>query len=188
MLGSASAQRFTDTLLSTIRLQRHLGTRVVISTQEPTISSKLLDLCSFTIVHRFSSPEWLSFLKAHIAAAEQDGRAGGGGLMTRVVGLDCGEAFVFAPSGLVAAKEVAVKPPAGGNSEGVREEMVADEMFWGKVRPTLQDLTEKLGDMKVSGIAGCGKAKIEKIGVRYMRVRIRKRVTEDGGRSLLAMD
>lgn len=50
-------QVFTESLLSAIRLQRHNGTRIIISTQEPTISPGLLDLCSITIVHRFASPD-----------------------------------------------------------------------------------------------------------------------------------
>ncbi|KAK8072306.1 hypothetical protein PG996_005654 [Apiospora saccharicola] len=67
MSESAEAQTLTNSLLSTIRLQRHLGARVFISTQEPTISPKLLDLCSITIVHHFQSPDWLRVLKGHLA-------------------------------------------------------------------------------------------------------------------------
>ncbi|KAK0890343.1 hypothetical protein LTR91_025477 [Friedmanniomyces endolithicus] len=55
---SPAATNFTDRLLTTIREQRHIGTRVIISTQEPTISEKLLDLCSISIVHQFKSPAW----------------------------------------------------------------------------------------------------------------------------------
>jgi hypothetical protein len=72
MNNSAEALTFTNTLLSTIRLQRHLGTRIIISTQEPSISSALLDLSSVTIVHRFTSPEWMRCLQAHLAAAAID--------------------------------------------------------------------------------------------------------------------
>jgi hypothetical protein len=61
-----------NTLLSTIRLQRHLGARVIISTQEPTISPALLDLSSVTTVHRFTSSEWLRILKRHLAGAASD--------------------------------------------------------------------------------------------------------------------
>jgi len=66
MNSATEASTLTETLLSSIRLQRHLGTRVFISTQEPTISPALLDLCSITIVHRFSSPEWLKCLRQHL--------------------------------------------------------------------------------------------------------------------------
>jgi hypothetical protein len=57
MNDSGEASALTEQLLATIRLQRHLGARVVISTQEPTVSPRLLDLCSVTVVHRFTSPE-----------------------------------------------------------------------------------------------------------------------------------
>ncbi|KAH7111372.1 hypothetical protein EDB81DRAFT_671448 [Dactylonectria macrodidyma] len=44
MTESDESQVFTESLLSAIRLQRHNGTRIIISTQEPTISPGLLDL------------------------------------------------------------------------------------------------------------------------------------------------
>lgn len=72
--GSAECRTLTDRLLETIRLQRHLGARVIISTQEPTISPKLLDLCSVTIVHRFTSPDWLRALSKHLAGVSKGGR------------------------------------------------------------------------------------------------------------------
>src|SRR5204863_353082 len=85
-------------LLQVIRLQRHLGTRVIISTQEPSISPKLLDLCSVTIVHRFTSPDWLKTLRRHLAGASLTARAledgldregeGGASRSRKAVGLD----------------------------------------------------------------------------------------------------
>jgi len=69
MNGTAASEVFTQSLLTVIREQRHKGARVIIATQEPTISPKLLDLCSMTYVHRFTSPEWLETLKKHLAAA-----------------------------------------------------------------------------------------------------------------------
>ncbi|KAI8633509.1 hypothetical protein F5Y19DRAFT_413913 [Xylariaceae sp. FL1651] len=67
MGDSSECETLTNSLLSAIRFQRHLGARIIISTQEPTISPKLLDLCSITIVHRFSSPDWLKVLTKHLA-------------------------------------------------------------------------------------------------------------------------
>ena len=67
MTTSVASEHFTESLLQLIRQQRHLASRIIIATQEPTISPKLLDLCSFTIVHRFSSPSWLETLRKHIA-------------------------------------------------------------------------------------------------------------------------
>jgi hypothetical protein len=124
MNASDEAAAFTDTLLSTVRLQRHLGTRIIISTQGPTISPALLDLCSVTIVHRFTSPEWLRSLRRHLAAAAVDvriqsaGLRGGegsskdrdgddtkenhaGAIFANVVGMKVGEALLFAPSAMI---------------------------------------------------------------------------------------
>ncbi|KAK1084346.1 hypothetical protein LTR33_002717 [Friedmanniomyces endolithicus] len=66
---SPAATNFTDRLLTAIREQRHNGTRVIISTQEPTISEKLLDLCSISIVHHFQSPAWFRSIHNHLGGA-----------------------------------------------------------------------------------------------------------------------
>ncbi|KAK3396182.1 hypothetical protein B0T20DRAFT_263632 [Sordaria brevicollis] len=128
--GSAECRTLTDRLLETIRLQRHLGARVIISTQEPTISPKLLDLCSVTIVHRFTSPDWLRALSKHLAGVSKGGRMlekalamtqsraedidtdgvnalslghndPAMELFAKIVALKVGEALVFAPSAIV---------------------------------------------------------------------------------------
>ncbi|KAJ4158622.1 uncharacterized protein LMH87_009140 [Akanthomyces muscarius] len=128
MTGSVESETLTERLLSAIRLQRHLAARVFISTQEPTISPKLLDLCSATIVHRFTSPEWLQTLKAHLAGAsvlgastssrgsshDDDGdvlatpvlRSGSSErllaeIFRQIVSLRTGEALLFAPNAAV---------------------------------------------------------------------------------------
>ncbi|KAA8908214.1 hypothetical protein FN846DRAFT_918646 [Sphaerosporella brunnea] len=168
MSGTPSAMKFTETLLSTIRLQRHLGTRVLISTQEPTISGKLLDLCNFTLVHRFNSPEWLTFLKAHLAAAGQEDRVG---LMARIVELDSGEAFLFAPSAITVPDHGTVGLESGGAE--------SDSGCSGS--KGIPNGTGQTG-------AGNGEAKVCKFGLRYMRVKIRKRITADGGKSVLAVE
>ncbi|OJJ03035.1 hypothetical protein ASPVEDRAFT_29570 [Aspergillus versicolor CBS 583.65] len=149
MKDSIEARTFTDTLLSTVRLQRHLGARILISTQEPTISSDLLGLCTVTIVHRFTSPAWLRALKGHVAAAamevksrelpnnsedEAEGSAASrtSSLFRQIVHLRVGEALLFSPSAVV------------GASEGHR-----------------------LGDG-------------------YMVIKVRDRLTEDGGKSVIS--
>ncbi|KFY67437.1 hypothetical protein V496_01628 [Pseudogymnoascus sp. VKM F-4515 (FW-2607)] len=138
MNESAEAQTLTGTLLSTIRLQRHLGARIIICTQEPTISPALLDLCSVTIVHRFTSPEWMRSLKAHLAAVAPDvaGQVLDAGdregdlmreptsgaknhtaslIFKKIVRLGIGEALIFSPSAMIDAKVA-----SGGISEYVR--------------------------------------------------------------------
>lgn len=140
MTPTASATAFTDKLLQLIRQQRHLATRVVISTQEPTISPRLLDLCTVTIVHRFTSPEWFRTLCNHLAgvstldelgvAAKRDVRS----IFVEIVELEPGEALMFSPSAML---EVEGEVP-------------------------------------------------RKLGMEWLKVRVRRRLTEDGGKSILA--
>ncbi|KAF2760277.1 hypothetical protein EJ05DRAFT_508831 [Pseudovirgaria hyperparasitica] len=96
---------FTNTLLHAVRLQRHAGVRMVISTQEPTVSPKLLDLCSMTFVHRFSSPDWFGVLSGHIAGlAKKPGEEGardGRDLFQEIVELKVGESYLFAPTAVL---------------------------------------------------------------------------------------
>lgn len=142
MSESDAASTFTESLLSVIRQQRHLATRVIIATQEPTISLKLLDLSSMTIVHRFTSPSWLQTLKAHLAGisskedtSDRDVKE----IFKLIVNLQAGEALLFSPSAII-----------------------------------------DIGDDKSLG------SKVQKLGMRYVKMRVRTRLTADGGRSILA--
>jgi hypothetical protein len=144
MTDTESAVTFTNNLLSVIRQQRHLATRVIIATQEPTISPKLLNLCSTTIVHRFTSPEWFRTLEAHLAGAkgldDRNERRGVEKIFQDIVNLRTGEALVFCPSAMVNVDE--------DGEEGM---------------------------------------KITCLGMEHLKVRIRKRLTQDGGRSIMAV-
>ncbi|KAI6712935.1 hypothetical protein B2J93_1770 [Marssonina coronariae] len=142
MNAGSEASTLTSNLLSSIRLQRHLGTRVFISTQEPSISPKLLDLCSITVVHRFTSPDWLSCLRLHLAALKDDN--GMKAVFSQIIRLRVGEALLFAPSAVV----------------GVKSE---------------------------AGEAGVARIELKKLGTEYMQVKIRNRVTHDGGKSVMAI-
>ncbi|KAI1293181.1 hypothetical protein F5Y03DRAFT_411422 [Xylaria venustula] len=165
---TSDSEVLTNSLLAAIRFQRHLGARIIISTQEPTISPKLLDLCSITIVHRFSSPDWLSVLTKHLAGIskvskltnkahredisgeeENTGRHGLCGisvssddpildLFSQIVELGTGEALVFAPSAMASLE-----------NQGAKE------------------IPRKLAH-------------------RVLRVVMRARITADGGRSIMA--
>jgi hypothetical protein len=93
--SNAAAAQFTESLLKTIREQRHQGARVVIATQEPSINPRLLDLCNITMAHRFSSPAWHSVLKGHIAALRGDD---GQEVFEEIVRLETGECLLFCPT------------------------------------------------------------------------------------------
>lgn len=169
MNDSSDSQTLTESLLSVIRLQRHLGTRVVLSTQEPTVSPKLLDLCSTVIVHRFTSPAWFTTLRRHLAGvscveAGRDNRndeverntkdekrksalsssrlnINYEDLFTHIIELGTGEALLFCPSALVEAGTTKASSP---------------------------------------------EASFVRLGSSTMKVRIRKRITADGGTSIMA--
>ncbi|OCK78730.1 hypothetical protein K432DRAFT_435802 [Lepidopterella palustris CBS 459.81] len=104
MQNGPAADRFTESLIHAIAKERHEGARVIVATQEPTISTKFLDLCSMTFVHRFTSPAWFDTLKGHLAGAStQSGishdevRA----ILNKICKLNVGEALLFSPSALV---------------------------------------------------------------------------------------
>ena len=144
MSATKSASSFTENLLQVIRQQRHLATRVIIATQEPTISPKLLDLSTMTIVHRFTSPEWLSALKSHLAGvAGLDGEENRDikEIFRTIVNLEAGQALLFSPSAML---------------------------------ETI-DRAETKGGRHAA-----------KLGMGYVKIRVRKRLTTDGGRSILA--
>ena len=151
MTGSPESSVLTNTLLSTVRLQRHLGARIFVSTQEPTIAPAFLDLCTVTVIHRFSSPAWLRALGAHIALIQQHDivsvdqqevpskilKETEGHLFEKILRLKTGEAFMFAPSATVA-----------------------------------------IGNPGCSSTSGSTRS--------YIKVKIRSRLSEDGGRSVFA--
>jgi DNA helicase HerA-like ATPase len=100
MLNTPGSKVLTDYLARVIRLQRHQGARVVISTQEPTVSTDLIALCSITVMHRFTSPAWYAALRKHINAMEDDKA-----IMQQIESLDTGEALVYAPNAVLGQHE-----------------------------------------------------------------------------------
>ncbi|KAH7371751.1 hypothetical protein BKA66DRAFT_423668 [Pyrenochaeta sp. MPI-SDFR-AT-0127] len=131
MLNTPGPKVLTDYLTTLIRLQRHKGARVVISTQEPTVSFDLIALCSVTVVHRFTSPAWYAALKKHINAMNNEKD-----IMRQIEGLETGEAMVYAPNAVL-------------------------------------DMAEDGSLVKATG--------------RLLRLNIRKRITRDGGESIMAV-
>lgn len=114
MSETHAAKALTETLLNIIRQQRHLGVRLIISTQEPTISPRLIDLCSITIIHRFSSPEWYNVIQKHVTLGDQSSQ---GKLLDdpdetdglyHISSLRTGEALVFAPSATLIDEDHAI--------------------------------------------------------------------------------
>lgn len=127
--GSCSAKAFTEKLLRTVREQRHQAARIVIATQEPSINTQLLDLCSITMVHRCTSPAWFNVLKKHIAAlylnlhspsqanARGDEKTVGAkddtALFLEIVRLKLGESLLFCPTAAVKMTGAGIKRMEG---------------------------------------------------------------------------
>lgn len=111
MNKTAAADTFTERLLTTIREQRHNAARVIIATQEPTISERLLDLCSISIVHRFTSPAWFLSIKDHLSGASKlvTSSEEQHAMFERIVDLHVGECLVFSPSSFVRMEDGKVK-------------------------------------------------------------------------------
>lgn len=106
MTDTPASKALTESLMGVIRQQRHYGARVIVSTQEPSISPKLIDLCSITVIHRFSSPEWLDVLRRHIPYLDGEGERGNKvGLLREIMRLTTGEALVFAPTAIFRTRD-----------------------------------------------------------------------------------
>ncbi|KAF7344954.1 p-loop containing nucleoside triphosphate hydrolase protein [Mycena venus] len=100
-LVNSDSARLTQSVGNLIRLQRHLATRVIIATQEPTvIPPTILDLASTIICHRFSSPAWCAHLARHVSAGSESA-----GWYRQVMALPTGSALVFSPAAVRAADE-----------------------------------------------------------------------------------
>ncbi|KAI1372146.1 hypothetical protein F4677DRAFT_456690 [Hypoxylon crocopeplum] len=142
LLQSGAAKILTNDLLSVIRQQRHTGTRVLIATQEPTVSHELIALVNATFVHRFISPAWYDVLKKHLAGANKHDSSFDGSLFDTIVSLRTGQALLFCPT----AQVDLVEAPVNGG--------------W----------------------------MMKSLGNGYLKVKIRKRLTMDGGKSIMASD
>lgn len=193
-MGSGQeSQALTSSLETAIRIQRHIGARVIISTQEPTISPRLLDLCSVTIVHRFSSPEWLEVLKQHLAGASA--------ILSNCGVSDGGKRHEASSEGS-AIKDTNIDPPLKNSYKGIKPISTASS-------ESVTDLFRRIVSLRTgealifapSAAIGIGidpeyaegassghiKWEVVRLGYGVLKVRVRKRVTQDGGRSVMAV-
>lgn len=124
---------------------------MLIATQEPTLSPRLLDLCNVTIVHRFLSPVWFEVLRSHLAGAREtkrkkdDKSATSDDIFRNIIGLKVGEALVFCPAAMLDVCETGLEA----------------------TRPRLE---------------------LQELQDAYIKIRIRDRITADGGKSIMASD
>lgn len=66
--GAAGKEELSAAIVDTVRLMRHEGIRVLISTQSPmALPAELLELVSVTVLHSFQSLDWYKFISSKIA-------------------------------------------------------------------------------------------------------------------------
>lgn len=110
-----------------------------------------------TVVHRFTSPDWLRILRLHVAgasasstssAADNDEKADATGksdllkhLFNEIVALRVGQALVFSPSAII----------------------------WWQTEENGRDI-----------------ASVKRLASNFLKVQIRSRITEDGGKSVMS--
>ena len=171
MQKSAAADEFTDSLLTVIREQRHKAARIIVATQEPTISPQFLDLCLATFVHRFSSPNWFATLKSHIAGVSTASST------TRLQSEDPGQQNQSEANepGSVAATTTTTIAPA----EPKFESLMTDIAELGVGESLL------FAPSAMLRVDGAGKAR--KMGLGHVKFKTRPRVSADGGRSILSI-
>ncbi|OJJ70212.1 hypothetical protein ASPBRDRAFT_197905 [Aspergillus brasiliensis CBS 101740] len=158
MNTSSEARVFTETLISVVRRQRQLAATIIISTQKPTVSTDLLNLCTMTIIHHFTSPEWLRILKKHLV-----------GVVTSPFALKMGKA---------GAKAI------HGEEVQVDEEKTSDHIVNLDVGEALLLSPSTIVDVSVGEDGQC---ESHRLGSDYMFITVRQRLTADGGKSVLAL-
>jgi hypothetical protein len=179
---SPEAADLTDTLLSVVRQQRHLAARVLIATQEPTLAPALLELCNVTIIHRFSSPAWFKAIKSHIAGAGIEGlgpnNTASSTIFQKIVRLPTGEALVFCPTALLdiakhndqqdeelSSVTSSSRPDTPDGPSSAESTQIATTDFDSQDESTFH--------------------RVIQLGTSYAHIRVRNRITVDGGRSVL---
>lgn len=103
---------------------------IYVNYEAPTISPRLIDLCSITVIHRLSSPGWFGVLRRHIFILDEQRSNGGGkrSFFKRIRNLRTSEALVFAPSAVVRNEEE--EEEWGMVSEGVLKARVRKRLTW----------------------------------------------------------
>ena len=67
-VSGADSDGLSRSIVDAVRLMRHEGLRVAISTQSPKVlAPELLELVSLMLIHRFHSQDWFQYLKSKVA-------------------------------------------------------------------------------------------------------------------------
>lgn len=164
----------------------------MIATQEPTLSPSILDLCNVTIVHRFTSPTWFKALESHLAGVclgvskgEDGSKSGAHNFFRKIVKLRTGEAFVFCPTAILDAITINSK------SRGTHSDSDTCERETSEGSETHRSLEMESAEGEESEESEAESeevqtTRVQELGARYIKLKVRNRVTADGGRSILA--
>jgi hypothetical protein len=101
VLPNTGAKSLNETLLTTICLQRHYGTRIIVSTQEPTLLTNLIAVCSVIVIHRFSSLEWFAAIKRSIPLNAEEHHM----IIRAFENLKTGSAIVYSPNATLGKRD-----------------------------------------------------------------------------------
>jgi len=160
MTDTPASKILTEQLLSIIRQQRHYGVSTIIATQEPTVSPRLMDLASATVIHRFNSPEWFNTLRKHLSIVNSGGDEAAN-LFQRILTLRTGEALVFAPSALLLMdSDSGSRPPEGSAAYMLYQEL---------------------------GLSLSTSPELNKLNSDFCKMKVRRRITADGGITVRSM-
>ena len=80
---------FTKTVTEAVRLMRHEGMRIIISSQSPEkIPIEMMELATLTVLHPFVSVGWLNYLRGIYNISDED--------FNEIMNLSSGEALIHA--------------------------------------------------------------------------------------------
>ncbi|RPB20075.1 hypothetical protein L211DRAFT_577451 [Terfezia boudieri ATCC MYA-4762] len=169
--NSAASSAFSDTLLTIIRQQRHIDVRVIIATQEPTLPPRLMDLVSVTIIHRFMSPGWLKAVQKHLCIGGDESKESKQ-IFKKIQRLRTGEALLFAPTAILIA--------------GARERQMTCGSLRrsrsGQSRDSTRDKRDNAAADQTS--ESPGEVSLRRMDGEMFRIKIRERITHDGGATI----
>lgn len=144
--GKSGKDELSAAIVDTVRLMRHEGMRILVSTQSPLkLPSELLELVSVTVAHHFQSASWYSYLEK-VVPMPGDG-------FERVKMLQAGEALVICTK-MDMRRSSSLAP----ETEQIRDDLNGkrvrghDNCIWLKMRPrlTLDYGASKLSRTKVT--------------------------------------
>jgi DNA helicase HerA-like ATPase len=110
--------RLTGAIVETVREMRHVGTSVVIASQNPpSVPRDVVELCTVLVAHKFTSPQWLEHVRKVNEAFGRDLAP------PQLAALSSGEAYVWSRDGapeLRRPQRVRMRPRLSRHGGGTR--------------------------------------------------------------------